>query len=508
MVDTGLSTAPAEMQIRPARITTREAILPILPCVKQSVRATFSIHSRVFACDYVLRIGPITARCDGSISGITPCTEIGYGCGLTFGLPKILARRVQLAVHCVRVSTTRSSKFAMRWLLDFPRIVPRDARVFRLAKSGDTEGIKASFSAGVAAAKDTTVDGMTLLHIAAKRRNLGLMRFLIEQGADVNAAEESGESPLHAALAFGDNHEAVRLLIANGADLANRTSDKKTALHTIYNNTVAHVLMTCDWIEATVADADDMSIGHFIARSSQSTVSDFQRARAHDLGNLWATDRSGRTCLHFAASRGNCSLLEYLLERATPHDVRKADSQGLTPMHYAVRSSRAAKVIQLLLAHGGNILIKDHSDHNILHHAARWHVLGAIKQMLELDVENTFLTPDKYEQLLSDYMSEDSKSTMGESLPRVNPVGSEASKPTNNASIHSNKEAFNVVNEYTKRLKIVSFVRGNSITRRTCNSCPESAMWMILLSIVLAWLFVPGYTAKGCDTRDEMSLLT
>ncbi|KAI4253472.1 MAG: hypothetical protein LQ352_003666 [Teloschistes flavicans] len=342
----------------------------------------------------------------------------------------------------------------MRWLLDFPRIVPRDARVFRLAKSGDTEGIKASFSAGVAAAKDTTVDGMTLLHIAAKRRNLGLMRFLIEQGADVNAAEESGESPLHAALAFGDNHEAVRLLIANGADLANRTSDKKTALHTIYNNTVAHVLMTCDWIEATVADADDMSIGHFIARSSQSTVSDFQRARAHDLGNLWATDRSGRTCLHFAASRGNCSLLEYLLERATPHDVRKADSQGLTPMHYAVRSSRAAKVIQLLLAHGGNILIKDHSDHNILHHAARWHVLGAIKQMLELDVENTFLTPDKYEQLLSDYMSEDSKSTMGESLPRVNPVGSEASKPTNNASIHSNKEAFNVVNEYTKRLKI------------------------------------------------------
>ncbi|KAL9578016.1 MAG: hypothetical protein Q9212_005996 [Teloschistes hypoglaucus] len=429
MLKTDRSTVPAELQVQPASITTRRLMLPISPCVQQSVRATFSIHSSVFACDYMLRIGPVTELCNLSLSRTTPgAKKVGYGCGLTFGLPRIFARRFYLAIYCVQVSITDSCRISVHWLLDFPRIVPQDSKVFRLARSGDVEGIRALFDAGAATAKDVTVYGVTLLHTASRRRDLCLMRLLIEQGADVNAAEEAGESPLHAALSFADNYEAVRLLMANGADLANRATDNQTALHTIFNSTVAHVLMTCDWIEATVADKDDKSIGHFIAWSSRSTVVDFQRARAHDLGDLWTADRSGRNCLHFAASRGNFGLLEYLLKSAAPSDVLETDSQGLTPLHHAVQSTRASAVIKLLLARGGNLLTKDHSDRNILHHAAQWNTLEAVQEMLRLGVDNTLLGRDQYERLHVEYMSGDPSSAVGESLSLTDPAGPKISK--------------------------------------------------------------------------------
>ncbi|KAL8639068.1 MAG: hypothetical protein Q9228_003845, partial [Teloschistes exilis] len=349
-----------------------------------------------------------------------------------------------------------SCRTSMHWLSDFPRIVPQDSKVFSLARSGDVEGIKALFNAGVATAKDVTVYGVTLLHTASRRRDLSLMRLLIEHGADVNAVEEAGESPLHAALSFADNHEAVRLLMTNGADLANRTADNKTALHTIFDNTLAHVLMTCDWIEASVADKDDMSIGHFIAWSSRSTVADFQRARAYDLGDLWAADQFGRNCLHFAASRGNCGLIQYLLERATLPDVQKVDSR---PIHSAVRSSRASTMIKLLLAHGWNLLNKDHSDRIILHHAAQWNTLEVIQEILQSDIDNTLLTHDQYERLQYHYISRDSKSAAGESLSLTDPAGPKTFKLISEVPTHSDEQACSVTNDQATRKRTVSVLR-------------------------------------------------
>ncbi|KAL8724981.1 MAG: hypothetical protein Q9181_006585 [Wetmoreana brouardii] len=257
------------------------------------------------------------------------------------------------------------------------------------------------FGAGLATPRDTTVHGITLLHTASRMRNMKLLRLLIQEGADVNAPDEDGESPLHFALAFEDNYDAARLLIENGADLANKTIDNRTPLHTFFTNTISQVMMKSDWIEETLADSEGMSITHFIAWSSRSTTTDFQCGRSHDMIDMWTTDSWGRTCLHFAASRGNLTVLEYLLEQAPPYEVRRTDLQGLTPLHYAVRSSRVAVVVDTLLANGASVFAKDNSDCNILHHAARWNSLEAVKRIAALDVEKTLLTPDKHGRMPS-----------------------------------------------------------------------------------------------------------
>ena len=92
-----------------------------------------------------------------------------------------------------------------------------------------------------------------------------LVRLLIQEGADVNAKDEDGESPLHGAMARGDNYNVARTLIENGADLSGKAVDGKTPLHNIFNDTISHVLMRDDWLENMLPDSEAMSIAHYLA---------------------------------------------------------------------------------------------------------------------------------------------------------------------------------------------------------------------------------------------------
>lgn len=65
-----------------------------------------------------------------------------------------------------------------------------------------------------------SLQGMTRLHIAARRDDADLARQLIAEGADVNSKQDNsiGATPLHGAARLG-NVEVMRLLIKHGADV-------------------------------------------------------------------------------------------------------------------------------------------------------------------------------------------------------------------------------------------------------------------------------------------------
>lgn len=76
--------------------------------------------------------------------------------------------------------------------------------------------------------------GNTALHIAATRRDLTWMQFLVAKGANVNTPNVEGETALVVAVNLGFN-EGVELLLGNGAvvDARNRTGETPliTAVH-------------------------------------------------------------------------------------------------------------------------------------------------------------------------------------------------------------------------------------------------------------------------------------
>jgi ankyrin repeat protein len=97
---------------------------------------------------------------------------------------------------------------------------------------GDMERAKQMLLADPSLLDARSADGFPPLGLAIFFRHGALARWLIEQGADVNAAADNAQrvAPLHAAAAVCD-HETTRMLLAHGADPHAKQQHDYTPLH-------------------------------------------------------------------------------------------------------------------------------------------------------------------------------------------------------------------------------------------------------------------------------------
>lgn len=97
---------------------------------------------------------------------------------------------------------------------------------------GDADRVKALLAGDPSLLHSRTADGFPAASLAIFFRHSELARWLIEQGADVNAAADNAQrvAPLHAAAAVCDR-ETAALLLARGADPNARQQMDYTPLH-------------------------------------------------------------------------------------------------------------------------------------------------------------------------------------------------------------------------------------------------------------------------------------
>jgi hypothetical protein len=104
-----------------------------------------------------------------------------------------------------------------------------DEELLDAARNGDTARVRELLRKGANAnAKDR--GGWTPLHWAAFWGHVDVAKLLLEHGADVNARDEDSRTPLHVAAA-GGHAEVARLLLERGADANARGKDGWTPLH-------------------------------------------------------------------------------------------------------------------------------------------------------------------------------------------------------------------------------------------------------------------------------------
>ena len=127
-----------------------------------------------------------------------------------------------------------------------------------------------------------------------------------------------------------------------------------------------------------------MHLLHYLARSSKSTVADIRPFMAKSASYIFAKDHEGRSVLFFAAERGNLIVLEYLLVLPNRPSLSETDVNGLSLMHYAVKSSRA-QTVDVLHNHGCEIDAVDENNQTALHHAVRMGNLEGAKRLLALN---------------------------------------------------------------------------------------------------------------------------
>jgi ankyrin repeat protein len=201
---------------------------------------------------------------------------------------------------------------------------------------------------------DTASDGYIPLTAAVVGGHVGMVRCLLEEGAQVNLLDPMGNTALDWACDRG-SLQVVTLLLAHGADAAAPHDDG-----------YAPLMFAC-----TRGHADVVA-----------------RLVAHGCGDLDGQDSDGRTAMHIACYRGHAGVVRALLGAgADPHVV---DGYDETPMAMAVRTGRAECVavlqVRLCLMYG----LSHHSETYALLVLGR---TGVCSEALRcLDMTSSFFT--------------------------------------------------------------------------------------------------------------------
>ncbi|NIP57649.1 MAG: hypothetical protein GWM92_05525 [Gemmatimonadetes bacterium] len=142
---------------------------------------------------------------------------------------------------------------------------------------------------------------------AAMRDDAGAVRALLEEGADVNAAQADGMTALHWAAENGDADLAATLVHAGA------------------------------YLEATTRIGDYTPL-HLAARAGSEATVEALLDAGSDLAPI--TSASGATPLHFAAQSGSARTVSALVRAGAEVDIRAA-YRGQTPLMWAAAENRA-----------------------------------------------------------------------------------------------------------------------------------------------------------------------
>ncbi|MHC4926885.1 MAG: ankyrin repeat domain-containing protein [Planctomycetota bacterium] len=186
---------------------------------------------------------------------------------------------------------------------------------------------------------------------ALARGKLVTAKFLVEQGADVNAGQNGQTRTGPAIHLCKGNLEMVQLLIEAGADVNSKDKRGRNVIHNMMKSS---------------GGIDDIA------------TLDFFLEKGVDLN---AKDNGQKAPIFLCIENERIDLLEALIEREA--DIEATDSRGQTPLWYAAATKKSRIIVQTLIKHGAQTEITNKSGTTLNDQLKNWKQ----SDMLEL-IEN------------------------------------------------------------------------------------------------------------------------
>jgi len=213
---------------------------------------------------------------------------------------------------------------------------------------GAIEAVREYLDKTPAAIRARADDRKTLLFDAVGYGNTEMVELLLDRGADIEAVDRYGQTPLHWAVQ-SKSDRGVRVLVEHGADTGTTRPDGCNALQIAAergDTGVAALLLEAGMNVDTTGKTGRTPLTYAV-EFGYGGMARFLLGHGADVN---AAQGDGMSALHRAALLGDEDMLEVLLD-AGAH-VNAAGLGGRTPLDYAlVSGSRAAPL--LLQEHGG-----------------------------------------------------------------------------------------------------------------------------------------------------------
>ncbi|XP_065573462.1 serine/threonine-protein phosphatase 6 regulatory ankyrin repeat subunit C-like [Artemia franciscana] len=234
--------------------------------------------------------------------------------------------------------------------------------------SGDFEVIKMVLDKG-ADVNARDIYGKSPLHLAASSKcSQTVVECLLKFGADVNIRNNNGESPLHLAAISGCSQTVVECLLKFGADVNIRNDNGESPLHLAATSGCSQTVVEC--LFKFGADVNAMtkynkSPLHLAAFRGYSQIAECLLRSGADVN---ARDFYKQSPLHLAAITGYWEVNKMVLGKGADVNARNINSERI--IHLAATSGCSQTVVKCLLRFGADVNIKNIWDESPLHLAA------------------------------------------------------------------------------------------------------------------------------------------
>lgn len=198
--------------------------------------------------------------------------------------------------------------------------------------------------------------GSTPLMVAVEKQQLGAVRFLLNQGADVNLKDDYGFTALHLA-AISSMYEVMICLVENGADV-----------NAVNLRDVTPLMMACDddsnmdvvrylmrrGADMQLKDVDGFTALLYAITSDSDFALDILRFLIQNGADVNTRNLEEATPLMLASWNGYLDKVKFLIEQEA--DVDAQDENGDTALHYAASTDEPspAQIVNTLLIAGAS----------------------------------------------------------------------------------------------------------------------------------------------------------
>ncbi|KAI9796740.1 MAG: Ankyrin repeat domain-containing protein 44 [Piccolia ochrophora] len=220
--------------------------------------------------------------------------------------------------------------------------------------------------------------GRTPLKLATLNGEKDIMQTLVQHGADIEHKGEFGVRALFIAAAKG-GVDATRYLLDEGAQMLAEDERRDTPLHWAAGNG------QCETVQLLLDEGVhvDLSLGEsgtplvLAVKGGHEDVVDLLLKRGAD---AQVRQEIEGNVIHAAAWRGHDAVLQLLIQHGT--DLETLDNEGLTPLQCAC-SEGQVKAVQLLLESGANIHTKSKDGWSAVYIAAEQGVVEVLEILLK-----------------------------------------------------------------------------------------------------------------------------